>query len=521
MTTFGRSPVSGSSLRRRSLLLGGVGGAAALTTLGHSGTAGAQPAEPAQIDFDFDFDTGNAIDFFFATAESIGGAPSEALIASMDATVNIWLQHLETIAWFDAVAPYHPTAVGVYTRIGRRPASESATNRNLNIAIFHAMYQWVKAVNVEQVPLFAQVMTALGVDPHDESEDPTSPVGIGNLAGKGAVAARVRDGMNLLGDEGRRYSPRPFLDYTGYRPVNTAYELVNPSRWQPQLTPHRRRLGAGVGDKGIFTIQQFVTPQMRLTKPYTFEDPRQFHIAPPSHSDHHRHRRYKRSVDEVVEASAALTDEQKVKAEFFDNKSRGIGRAPIMAARNRPELGVHGWVQMFLTYLVAIVDVLIAVWYQKAKYDSVRPVSAVAHVYGSSPVTAWGGVGMGTVNDLPADEWASYLNVADHPEYPSASAASCSAQAQSLRRFFGDDVLEWRFPVRAGSTLAEAGITPASDVELYWATWTDFVNDCANSRLWGGVHFPKTQERSVPFAEQFGDLAYEFVQRHVNGDVED
>jgi hypothetical protein len=39
--------------------------------------------------------------------------------------------------------------------------------------------------------------------------------------------------------------------------------------------------------------------------------------------------------------------------------------------------------------------------------------------------------------------------------------------------------------------------------------------------LWGGVHFPKTQQRSVPFAERFGDLAYEFVQRHVNGDVED
>jgi hypothetical protein len=438
----------------------------------------------------------------------------------MDATVNIWLQHLNTIAWFDAVAPYHPTAVGVYTRIGRRPASES-TNRNLNIAIFHAMYQWTKAVNVEQVPLFAQVMTALGLDPNDESEDPTSPAGIGNLAGKGAVAARLRDGMNLLGDDGRRYHPRPFADYTGYRPVNTAYELVNPSRWQPALGPHRRRLGAGAGDKGIFIIQQFATPQQRLVKPYTYEDPSQFRIAPPDFSDHHRRRAYKRSVDEVLAASAALTDEQKVKAEAFDNKREAIGRAPIMAARNRPELGVHGWAQMFLTHLVAIVDVLIAVWHHKAKYDAVRPGSAIRHVYGSRPVTAWGGVGMGTVDDLPADEWASYLNVADHPEYPSGSAAICSAEAQSLRRFFGDDVLDWRFTVPAGGTLVEAGITPASDLEVHWATWTDFVDDCANSRLWGGVHFPKTQERSVPFGERFGDLAYEFVQRHVNGDVED
>jgi hypothetical protein len=89
-----------------------------------------------------------------------------------------------------------------------------------------------------------------------------------------------------------------------------------------------------------------------------------------------------------------------------------------------------------------------------------------------------------------------------------------------VRRFFDDDVLDWRFPIPAGWTQVEAGITPASDLELYWPTWTDLVRDCADSRVWGGVHFP-TQERSVEFGEQFGDLAHEFVQRHVNGDVED
>ncbi len=527
MQTSGPPAVPGIS--RRSLLAGGLGVAsttALAATLGPVGPAAAGPPArpaPAAIEVDLDLDTGNAIDFFFATAESVGGAPTGALIAPMDATVNIYLQHLNTIAWFDAVAPYHPTAVGMYTRIGRRPASESATNRNMNVAIFHAMNQWVRAVNVEQVPLFAQVMTALGLDPDDESADPTSPVGIGNRAGKGVIAARARDGMNLLGDEGRRYNPRPFADYTGYRPVNTAYRLTAPSRWQPRLTPHRRRLGAGAGagDKGIFAIQHFVTPQLGLVKPYTYRDPHQFRLAPPDFSDHHRRSAYRRSVDAVLEASAALTDEQKAQAEAFDNKRQAIGRAPIMAARRRPELGVQGWAQMFVTHLVAIVDSLIAAWHQKARFDSVRPVSAIEHVYGSRRVTAWGGVGRGTVDDLPADEWAGYLNTADHPEYPSGSATMCSAEAQSLRRFFGDDVLDWRLAFPAGATLVEPGITPARDIELHWPTWTDFVTDCAHSRVWGGVHFPTTQQRSVPFGEQFGDLAYEFVQRHVRGDVRD
>jgi hypothetical protein len=35
------------------------------------------------------------------------------------------------------------------------------------------------------------------------------------------------------------------------------------------------------------------------------------------------------------------------------------------------------------------------------------------------------------------------------------------------------------------------------------------------------VHFRKTVERSIGFGEQFGDRAYEFMQRHINGDVQD
>jgi hypothetical protein len=503
------------SLRRRSLLLGGVGGAAALA-LGHSGTAAAQPPAPPP----FDFDTGNAIDISFQPDGNAGQQPSAGLYAPMD-MASAWVNHLAAIAWFDAVAPYHPTAVGVYTRVGRRPAGESATNRSMNFALFHASYQVIKAMVPEVVPELTRLMIALGLDPSDESADPTSPVGIGNLAGKGVIAARARDGMNLRGDEGRRYNPKPFADYTGYQPVNTAFDLVNPSRWQPQLTPHRRRLGAGVGDKGVFTVQQFAIPQMRLVKPYTFEDPGQFRLAPPDFSDHHRRRTYKRSADEVLEASAALTDEQKVMAEFFDNTMLGIGHSAVATARRHDELGVPDWAQLFLAHSTAILDTLIAVWHHKARYDAVRPVSAIRHVYGSRPVTAWGGVGMGTVDDLRADEWTSYLNTGDHPEYPSGSAAISSAGAQAFRRFFDDDVLDWRFTAPAGWTQVEPGITPAGDVELHFATWTDLVRDCANSRVWGGVHFPKTVERSVPFGEQFGDRAHEFAQRHVDGDVDD
>src|SRR6266536_2218327 len=228
-TTSGRSPVTNLAPRRESA---------------------------ANIVIDFDFDNGNFIRDLITT--NVGGAlPVESAIGPMDASIYIWITHLFQMSWFDALAPYHPTAVGVHSRIPRRPSSESATNRNKNIA------------------------------------------------GKAIVRARAHDGMNALGDEGRKYNGQPYDDYTGYRPVNTAYELVNPSRWQPAMGPHRRRVGGGLpgtvaaraGDKGIFIVQRFVTPQLGLVKAYTYQDPGQFEIDPPDHIDHTNPSRYKRRGD--------------------------------------------------------------------------------------------------------------------------------------------------------------------------------------------------------------------------------
>ncbi|MEZ0069974.1 hypothetical protein ABIA32_006022 [Streptacidiphilus sp. MAP12-20] len=466
----------------------------------------------------FDLDSGNFYRDLIGAAGDTSGR--EQTIGPKDVSIIIWIQAVLQTAWFDALAPYHPTAVGVHSRIGRRPAEESATNRNKNIAALHASYQVVKATYPERAHVMGQLLTFIGLDPDDESEDQTTAVGIGNTAGKAALKARERDGMNFLGDEGRAYNGQPYDDYTGYQPVNTAYELVDPSRWQPAIGPHARRIGGGTGDKGVFNVQQFVTPQLRLAKAYTFGDPGQFKLAPPEHLDHTNPREYKRSVDEVLEASAGLTDEQKVKTEFFDNTYLGILQSTKAAAMAH-DLDLDGWVHLLFTSSVAQLDGLIAAWHQKHEYDAVRPFSAIKHVYGSNPVTAWGGPGKGTVDDIPADQWASYLPAGDDPDYPCGATTLCAAQAQAARRFLGDDVLDWTHPVPAGSTLTEPGITPAEDIALRYATWTDFEKDCAGSRVWAGVHFKATAETSLEFGVQFGDRAYEYVQRHINGDVED
>ena len=52
---------------------------------------------------------------------------------------------------------------------------------------------------------------------------------------------------------------------------------------------------------------------------------------------------------------------------------------------------------------------------EKIHYDAVRPLTAIRYLYKDGNVTSWGGPGKGTVDNLPADQWRSYLGDADHP----------------------------------------------------------------------------------------------------------
>jgi hypothetical protein len=267
---------------------------------------------------------------------------------------------------------------------------------------------------------------------------------------------------------------------------------------------------------GLFQVQQFVTPQLRVTQPYSYDNPDRFHAPVPVDSDPRR-RGYKTQADEVLAASAGLTDHQKMIAELFDNKLLSLGFSSLFIDVSR-KFTLDQFVQYdFLTHVAAF-DGGIATWNEKFRYDAVRPFSAIRYLYGDSPVTAWGGPGKGTVSDLPASEWRSYMNTADHPEYPSASTCFCAAHAQASRRFLGSDALGFFVPIPKGASRVEPGITPASNIILGpWNTWTEFETDCGLARLWGGVHFMGAITASHGLCPPMGDLAYEFLQAHIDG----
>ena len=454
----------------------------------------------------FDLDNGNALNAVIYPA--LNGSPrAEWLNRPMTLAVDYVM--LVEVPWLDALAPYHPTAVGIYSDLGRRPAAEQ-TNRNKNIALIYSSFTSLNAVLPQYRANWIGMMNTAGLDPANTAEDPATPSGIGILAAKRALAARAHDGTNRYGDEGhQKYNRQPFSDFTGYRPVNTVYELRNPSRWQPDR----------IWKRNVSTIQEFATPQFSRLRPYSFRSAERFNVPPPVRSDHRNKKAYKAQADEVLKASAELDDRQKMTAEFFDDNIDNI--RPFGAVASRVLFGRSLSLDDSVFFVVgsdlAGTDVVIASWYLMRKYDSVRPFSAIRHVYGNRKVTAWGGPGKGTVGDIPGDEWQGYLGTraTASPEYPSAQTAGCLAYAQHTRRFLGSDAMDITIPVPKGSSVVEPGITPAADLTLHWSNLTDWASDCGKSRVWGGDNFPASVTAAGQYATQVGDLAYEFVQSKV------
>ena len=296
-----------------------------------------------------------------------------------DASVVLRVFTMISNSQYDAIAPYHPTAVGVYTRLGRRPSVESEDNSNMNVAMLHASHKVLSHLFPDRISEWDVMLQESGLDPFDTTEDMDTAVGIGNAAGAGVVEGRSHDGMNQLGDESDRLVKlRPFEDYTGYQPVNTAYDLVDPSRWQPSI----QRLRAA-----NYRIQHFVTPQYQFVEPYAYEDPQSFSVPAPTNSNYGNLAAYTAQAQHVVDVSAALDDHKKIAAEFFDNKIFSLGGSGFKSSTSA-NLGLFDFVVARFFANVATFDAGIVIWQEKAEFDAVRPLSAIHHLFSGQAISA-------------------------------------------------------------------------------------------------------------------------------------
>ena len=405
-------------------------------------------------------------------------------------------------AAFDAVAPYHDTAVGVYSRLGRLPASQSLSNFYPNVAVMYAVYHVMLEMAPHRTEQWRRMMQSVNLNPDYVTDDPTSAAWIGQMAARSVLDARRHDGFNHFGDETPGF---PFMDTTGFVPVNTGLEVIDPSRWQPLLVRP--------GRSGVYVVQNFVTPQYSVTEPYAGIDPREHRVGPPTDSNYANLEAYRAQAEAVLELSATLTDERKMLVEFFDLKARDI----ILSPTTKDVDDTIEFVQLGFLLHMAQFDAGIVIWQEKLRYDAVRPITAIRYLYGDELVTAWGGPGRGTV-ELPASQWVSYVQNADHSDYPSATTAFCAAYAQAFRRYSGSEEIEGFSTVaQPGSSVIEPEITPADPVLIQFRTWTEYEETCGEARLWAGVHFRPSVEASLEIGGTFGDAAYDYWATLIDG----
>ncbi len=229
---------------------------------------------------------------------------------------------LSHAAMYDAASVYHPNGAAAPLRLAgvpRRPAAE-ATAENANAAALVAFHRVTAALFPPAGgEASGAVLRFLGVDPDDASTDVATPVGVGNAAAAAALASMAGDGMNALG------AP-PYADYA-YAPSNSPYALTNLTRWQPLLESD---------EKGYFVCQSHIAPQAGVAARWLTDAPAlaveaagsamaaggkraadTVARAPPPYGADFDAAAYRAQAQAVLDASANLTDEQKMAAEWW------------------------------------------------------------------------------------------------------------------------------------------------------------------------------------------------------------
>ncbi|HEY6148149.1 MAG TPA: vanadium-dependent haloperoxidase, partial [Thermoanaerobaculia bacterium] len=384
-------------------------------------------------------------------------------------------------AMFDAWAAYDGTAVPTIARPGwRRPPAER-TPSSKSEAVTYAGYRAVVDLFPSEADYYAALLEQQGYSPADATSDPATARGVGNLAAAGVLAFRHHDGSNQLGD----LAPGAYSDYTGYRAINTPTAVNDPNRWQPL---------AIVSGNSVVT-QSYTTPQWGLVTPFALPSGTALRPAPgpPQYPDPE----YKIQADEVLSYNVNLTDREKVTAEYWaDGPTSEFppGHWALFAqyVSRRDGHSLDDDVKMFFALGNGLLDASICAWDAKRAFDYVRPVTAIRFLYRGQTVRGWGGPGAGTVTML-GENWRPYqvasVVTPPFPEFCSGHSIFSATSAQILAAFTGSDSFGYSVTIRAGSSAAEPGIVPASDVTFSWPTFSSAADDAGMSRRYGGIHF--------------------------------
>jgi len=459
-------------------------------------------------------------------------------IGTHETPIQLRFNAMISKALWNCFAAFHPTHLDALT--GQRPVAASPnTQHHSDDARLACMAHATAAFVVEMFPfgsadwlagLPAQLVGMSEADmglPAELSLDDTgacsaqdsacvqsylqcqghTPFAVGKAVAQAMLAFARTDGFNAQGQE---YHGKPctancraYSDSTTYIPgigtscANvTVHEGVN-ACWQPLLEDD---------GKGFFHRQEHVTPHIGTKVTPLTISPAELAsraLPPPAYD-------YGAEADLVLQRLANLTDAKKAAVEFFDDKiSVAIALLMAIVTKYGPGATLEKITLWLVGFTAAEYDAALIAWKEKVVHNRVR----VTTVLQSGPrvddlVTTYAGpfAGVQTIARRDVQPWVRTM---PHAEYPSGSG--CLFQAMYD---FGTSALEFLFndtsplpvawPVQAGSSKTEPGVTPASDLVLAYGSLSEMKLAGGESRLDSGVHFTNSVPDSYTLCAGLG-----------------
>ncbi|MCB0825871.1 MAG: vanadium-dependent haloperoxidase [Armatimonadetes bacterium] len=419
-------------------------------------------------------------------------------------TANSRAIGMVTTSMYDAWAWFDDTAVGVYSADEKFPTTAAKNDANRNKAISYAAQKTLLDLFPNQAGLINAKMVELGYDPNLTVSNLSTAEGVGQSAANNLLRVRHNDGSNQLGG---------YTDTTGYAPVNTVDNIVDPNRWQPMEF---------VYPDGSRRVPGFLTPHWGQVTPFALRTGSEYRVPAGLR---YGTPEFKAQVDEIINYQANITDEQKCIAEFWADGPKSEtppGHWIVMAqtVSKNNNYGLEADIKMFFLVGNAVMDAGIAAWDSKRAHDYVRPISAVRMIYAGKTIKGWAGVGQG-IQDIDGANWKPYqpdsFITPPFPELPSGHSTFSAAAAKVIREFQGSDRLEYSYLMPTGSSHYEPGITPSRSINLSYPTLTSAAEAAGMSRLYGGIHFRQGNENGLDLGDQVGERVWQKANNYFAG----
>jgi hypothetical protein len=237
-----------------------------------------------------------------------------------------------------------------------------------------------------------------------------------------------------------------------------------------------------------------VLPQFGAVKPFLLKSSDQFTMPGPPPLDSEAFARDMREIQSVgVRRSTSRTAEQSEVAIFWTVSTHMPFNAAARAAATKRGNSLVENARLFALLNMVGADSQIACWHWKYQVNFWRPITAIRAADSAKNAAL-----------TPDPTWESLLVTPPHPDYPSGHASYGGAAAAVLKAVFGDDRVDVSFT------------WPAFGVTRTYTSFAQLDREIIDARVWGGIHFRKTDEDSSALGHKIGEYAVQTWLRSVS-----